>query len=674
MRVRRGFAGSPLVLAALLLVAVAASAADAGDGRVVAIGDLHGVADAFEHILANTGLVDEELHWSGGTSTLVQLGDITDRGPEVRRILDLLMRLQVEAGESGGQVVVLLGNHEVLNLIGLLDEVHPGTYSSFAGQRSEQRRAQGYSDFKRYLKQRARAIGRVAPSFTREIERSWMEKHPPGYLEYVEALGPDGIYGGWLRQLPVVARIGDTLFVHAGISPLLDGLGIAEINQRARDDLADFDRFKAEMVAAGMVLPEGGLSRMSEALRNEQETLELLAVEGRPAGPERQAQLQRLQAIRDWQTWLVMSKDGPVWYRGNVRGDETSERAAELQALLAGLGVKRVVVGHTPQISGRIATRFDNQVVMIDTAIYRSSSNQSRLAALEIDNGTVTAVYPDRREVLVEPARECWTYQLLDAEGSPLPFQSDQEVLEFLATAREVSRERIETGITNPELLLLEKDGVRAHAVLRLVNQTRRQPMRRQQSLALDAHDRYVYEVAAYEVSRLLGFNRVPPVVRRSMGRKGSLQIWLEDTITDEQRRQRQLSSPQLVRWRQQWQIMSLFDNLIANRDRNQGNILIDRSWSIWYIDHTRAFLTSKEPFSLERINHCERRVWQALQAVTDGEIRDRLSPHLSPFEIDTFLTRRQRVVKHLEQLIAELGEPAVLFDLPAPICEPVQW
>jgi hypothetical protein len=670
---QRFIARHPFVIAVLLLIAVGVPATVSGTSRVVAVGDLHGNADAFEEILVVTGLVDAELHWCGGTATLVQLGDILDRGAQVRRILDLLMRLQIEAAESGGQVVVLLGNHEVKNLVGLLGEVLPEVYCSFADQQSERRRARGYEAFKSYLRKRARAIGRSVPTFSGETKRSWMEKHPPGYLEYVEALAPDGVYGGWLRQLPVVYRLGDTLFVHAGISPLIEGLDIDEINRQVQDDFARFDRLSAEMVVAGMVLPEAGLTRMSEALRNEQETIELLAVEARPAGPKRQIRLQRLQAIRDWQSWLIMSKDGPVWYRGNVMSDE-AEHATELQRLLAGLGAKRMVVGHTPQINGEIATRFDGQVMMIDTAIYKSSSNRSRLSALEIDGDTVTAIYPERRQVLVEPARECWTYQLLDAEGSPLPFQSDQEVLEFLATAHEVSRESIATGITNPKQLLLEKEGVRAHAVLRLVNETRRKTVRNRQSLTLDSCDRYVYEVAAYQVSRLLGFNRVPPVVSRSMGRKGSVQIWLEDTLTEEQRRQRQLTSPQPMRWRQQWQIMSLFDNLVANRDRNQGNILIDRSWSIWYIDHTRAFLTSREPFSLERINHCERRVWQALQSVTDQEIRDRLSPYLSPFEIDTFLIRRERVVNHLEQLIAELGELAVLFDLPAPICEPDRW
>jgi hypothetical protein len=672
MRIRQRFIARTLLVLAAALLAAEAAPAEAGTGRIVAVGDLHGNADAFEQILVETGLVNEELHWCGGTGTLVQLGDILDRGADVRRILDLLMRLQIEAGESGGQLVVLLGNHEVMNLVGLLGDVHPEVYGSFADLHSEQRRAQGYEAFKTYLRQRAQAIGRLGQTFTGEIRRSWREKHPPGYLEYVEALGPDGVYGRWLRQLPVVSRLGDTLFVHAGISPLLDGLDIEEINQLAREGFTRFDQLKAEMVAAGMVLPQAGLTRMSEALRNEQETIELLAVEGRPPKPERQARLQRLQAITGWQSWLVMSKDGPVWYRGNVRGDE-AEHAADLQRLLAGLGVKRIVVGHTPQISGQIATRFDDQVVMIDTAIYNSTDRKSRLSALEIDNGTVTAVYPDRRQVLVE-RRGCWTYQLLDPEGKPLPFKSDREVLEFLATAREVSREDVETGITNPKRLLLEKDGVRAHAVLRLVNQTRRKTLRKKQSLTLDTCDRYVYEVAAFEVSRMLGFNRVPPVVNRTMGRKGSLQIWLQDTLTEEQRRQRQLTSPQPVRWRQQWQIMSLFDNLLANRDRNQGNVLIDRSWSIWYIDHTRAFLCSREPPSLERINHCERRVWQALRSVTDQEIRERLSRYLSPFEIDTFLIRRERVVKHLEQLIAELGELAVLFDLPAPFCEPVQW
>ncbi len=92
-----------LTIAALLFVAAASPAPAAQERRrIVAVADIHGALDSFTAILREVGLVDERLHWIGGDTILVQTGDITDRGPQVRAVLDLLMRLQEEAPRRGG--------------------------------------------------------------------------------------------------------------------------------------------------------------------------------------------------------------------------------------------------------------------------------------------------------------------------------------------------------------------------------------------------------------------------------------------------------------------------------------------------------------------------------------------------------------------------------------------
>jgi hypothetical protein len=121
--------------ACLLLAALAATAA--AQTRVVAIGDVHGALPEFESILKETGLVDARRGagggWAGGNSVLVQLGDVVDRGPKTRGSLDLLMELERSAAkQKKGNVVALLGNHEVMAMMGDMRYVSPEDYQSFA--------------------------------------------------------------------------------------------------------------------------------------------------------------------------------------------------------------------------------------------------------------------------------------------------------------------------------------------------------------------------------------------------------------------------------------------------------------------------------------------------------------------------------------------------------------
>jgi len=100
--------------------------------RVVAIGDVHGAYPEFVSILQKMGLIDSNRRWSGGTATLVQLGDLIDRGRQSRACLDLLMEIERQAKRSGGRVIPMLGNHEILNILGDFRYVTLGIYGAFA--------------------------------------------------------------------------------------------------------------------------------------------------------------------------------------------------------------------------------------------------------------------------------------------------------------------------------------------------------------------------------------------------------------------------------------------------------------------------------------------------------------------------------------------------------------
>ncbi len=248
----------------------------------------------------------------------------------------------------------------------------------------------------------------------------------------------------------------------------------------------------------------------------------------------------------------------------------------------------------------------------------------------------------------------------LDPEGNPLPFVTDAEVVDFLATARVIDRREIGHGITNPEQLLLERDGTRAHAVFHDVNvhKTRQQL---DGQLVMFFRDSYTNNVAAYELSRLLGITNVPPAVVRKVGsNKGSVQMWLEQAIEEVERRQRGINPPGT--WRLAGADMWVFDNLINNIDRTQENFVYDSQWNLWYIDHTRAFGRGRRLPSPERVKRCSRRLWQALRELDEAEVRRVLQPYLGTYEIAGVLHRHQRLLTLIEERIAQRGEERVLF------------
>ena len=268
-------------------------------------------------------------------------------------------------------------------------------------------------------------------------------------------------------------------------------------------------------------------------------------------------------------------------------------------------------------------------------------------------------------------------YVWLDVNDEPLPFQDHATIREMMRSARVVSRKKVGRGIAGVEKLVLEHETIQFHAAFRSVDVTVRksapqgieQPRKKYRDAA-------IFESAAYELSELLGIGRVPPVVERGIdGQNGTVQIWMEAIRPEVVLIQSdQLHPPDVVRWRQQKQIMYVFDNLIANSDRNQGNLLIDRSWNIWFIDHTRAFKRSSTLIYRDKLTRCERQLWKSLREVDEETLRQGVEPYLESQEISKLLTRRRLLIRHIQSLINKNGEEEVLFDLRPPGGELAKW
>lgn len=259
----------------------------------------------------------------------------------------------------------------------------------------------------------------------------------------------------------------------------------------------------------------------------------------------------------------------------------------------------------------------------------------------------------------VEPST--WT----GPQGRETRFSSLEELRDFLQTAEILEIDRIGSGVTNPRKLLLHKHGIRFHAHFQSHDDARDRIRVESGVVELNFRDSYKFNIAAYELSRLLGMSNVPPSFPRTVrGESGAITLWLEGVFTDESRRTDRVSPPQPRRWQRQLVGMWIFDELIGNTDRNPGNILIDRDWRIWLIDHTRAFrLWRKLEYSGHTIPSCERRLWEALRTVTDQQIQTALKPWLETSEISAVLGRRRLLVDHIEALIEAKGQEVAIFD-----------
>lgn len=254
------------------------------------------------------------------------------------------------------------------------------------------------------------------------------------------------------------------------------------------------------------------------------------------------------------------------------------------------------------------------------------------------------------------------SFQWVGEDGQVLPFAGEDAALEYLTTAEVVKRKPLKKGITHPDLLVLEKDGIRARAVFHDVDIEKDRERLTSGEIVYFFRDTYRNNVAVYELSRLLSVPNVPPAVTRRLGRaKGSVQLWVEDSYTETERRKRPLQALP-IEVRRRIKDMWVFDNLINNVDRNEGNMLYDSVGGFWLIDHTRTLSRSDELPSPGRIRACSRDLWAAIRALDETETRERLAPYLNTFEIDALFSRREALVDLLDQKIADHGEENVLF------------
>lgn len=252
----------------------------------------------------------------------------------------------------------------------------------------------------------------------------------------------------------------------------------------------------------------------------------------------------------------------------------------------------------------------------------------------------------------------------LDTSGKMLPFQEDAAIADFLRSAEIVGNEKIEIGITAPRHLTLEGDGVRVSAAFRYVDETHSRVRLADGTYFQKLRDYCGFEVAAYQISLMLAMDNVPPAVHRRIGRDdGTVQIWVEGTMMESERIEQELRAPNGLDWGRQVQEMLALDELLGNVDRNPGNMLIDGNWKVWLIDHTRAFQQGDELRNAGRIRMVRREFWEALKALDKDTVEATVSNELDGRNINDMFARRDLLVAHLQGLIDQRGEGAVIWE-----------
>ncbi len=467
-----------------------------GVPRIIAVGDVHGSYDKLVRLLRGTGLVDEALAWSGGTDHLVLVGDMVDRGPDDRQVLDLVRRLQGEAQAVGGRVHTLLGNHEAMNLSGDLRYVSEKGFRDFLPEEDRKARNRALQRFR----------ARFAPGIPlSEVKPAFEKRFPPGYFGRLRAFWFDGEYGSWLLEQPAVIMINGVVFVHGGLTDQVAALGLDAINRKVQESLRGFMENGEQLV------------QLTGAPPSYADALSLARELGQSRGSSTRNAVAR--TVLELSESLPYVPSGPLWYRGVSTENERLERDSVDEALAA-LAADVMVVGHTPTASRRINSRFDSKVFRVDVGM--AYGREPLALVLE---GNETKVYDPASDGYGPFVREPPLGEGVARFSEQLP---EEQLERFLRQAPIEGCEMERRGLRYAEICDLEHDDLRLRAVFQTVDEGPGNVAEEPTSVPRT----YRSEIASYLIDRLLEVHLVPVTVERTIdGKTGSLQLWLESAV-----------------------------------------------------------------------------------------------------------------------------------------------
>ena len=222
----------------------------------------------------------------------------------------------------------------------------------------------------------------------------------------------------------------------------------------------------------------------------------------------------------------------------------------------------------------------------------------------------------------------------------------------FLTKAEIARIENVGQGVTRPRRIFFAPGGLAASAVIKEIRP----------SNFADFYDSYRSEIGAYELDKVLGLDMVPPTVRRAVGRDlVSVQLWVEDCVS--YKSVMNTPRPNPAAWARQLRRMIVFDNLIVNIDRNEGNMQIDPAGNLVLIDHSRSFdwrKPARMPFE-KSMTAIDRPFFEKLKALDAKSLNRTVGPWVD-FGVGPILLQRDAIVSIFERLIEKNGEAKVIF------------
>ncbi len=223
---------------------------------------------------------------------------------------------------------------------------------------------------------------------------------------------------------------------------------------------------------------------------------------------------------------------------------------------------------------------------------------------------------------------------------------------DFLRAAQVTGLKEVPVGVTRPSRAFFTPGG--------LADSMAWKPIR--PGLRNGYWESYKSEVAAYELDKLLALGMVPPTVERQVrGETGAGILWIAPTRSFRDMGgvpgQGGVSGPppaRLADWNRQMVRAKMFDNLIANKDPNLGNWLVDEDWHLILIDHSRAFTTMRN--MVHEMGRVDQELWDRIRALDEPTLTAALGRWLGRREIRAILERRTAMEKDVASYLARVG------------------
>jgi hypothetical protein len=257
-----------------------------------------------------------------------------------------------------------------------------------------------------------------------------------------------------------------------------------------------------------------------------------------------------------------------------------------------------------------------------------------------------------------------WLQAQAPANSPAAPSLTEEQMKDFLLHAKVTASRHSSIGITSPWWLTLSDGTITHEASFQTVNERKTVQQLADGRTEMNFVDSYKYNIAGYELAKLLGIgDMIPVTVERAWNRQTGSLSWRVAVKMDElTRRQRKLEPPNPDAWNKQMYKMRVFDQLIYDTDANLTNFLVGEDWQLWRVDFSRAFRLSRDLQSEKDLPMCARDLLAKLRTLNRDEVAAKTKGQLASTEITAMMARRDKLVAHFDQLIAQKGEAVVMF------------